>query len=179
MRFTMLRLLSLLALFLLACDSTPPITPDAPPDGGQGGSSSSTSVSSSVASSGSQGAGTGGAGGSAGGLSCDPCQDADGSRIVHRRQVTTTLDGYKRVVEAGMFDVLRNEACAPTIAADGVLRCLPAGLAYPSYYADAACTLSLFSVVVGPCVKPPMYGGEVISPASTWATCTTSLARRA
>lgn len=154
-----------LALLLLACDPTPPITPESPPDGGQGGASSASSSSSSVASSGSQGAGTGGnggVGGSGGGLSCDPCQDTDGARIAHRRQVTTTLDGYQRVTEIGMFDTLRAEACAPNIATDGVLRCLPMQLAFVSHFADAACSTVLFYVPVGGCAKPSMYGGEVV-----------------
>jgi hypothetical protein len=160
MRFPMPALLLLLALFLLACDTAAPITPEPRPDGGQGGAGGASSVSSSVASSGSQGAGAGDAGGS---FSCEPCEDTDGTRIVHRRQVTTTLDGYKRVDDAGMFDTLRAEPCFPLVAADGVLRCLPVTTSPKGYYADATCTTPLFLIMVGVCVKVPLYVGEGVS----------------
>lgn len=164
-------LLLFLALLLIACDPTPPITPEAPPDGGMGGASSSSSVASSVASSGSQGAGTGGSG-QGGGLSCDPCEDSDGTRIVHRRHVTTTLDGYKHVVEAGMFDTLRNEACTPMVAADGVSRCLPTSQSPVLYYADATCSTPIFLVAVGGCLKAPVYVGEAVTLPGQCATGT-------
>lgn len=132
-----------LVLFAFACGSDPVVLPDPSMshDGGGGSSAQSSTasetVSSSVAST-SAGAGTGGA---SGGLTCDPCENKDGSRIVRRAYLTTTPDGlvYRNPV-SGFYDLTLDVPCGVMTAEDKQTRCIPSGSGSVMYFSDNSCT---------------------------------------
>lgn len=156
----------ILSLVLGACGGDTPIWPDSTTGaGGMSASSSATSASSG------QGSGAGG------GLSCDPCEQTDGSRLVRRFTTTTSPDGLMMRQLVGLHDTQRKEACSPLLATDGVLRCLPTGgVAVALLYADATCTIPLAYLTPSQCVgTPPKYlasqvpdpSGDICKPGTT------------
>lgn len=134
-------IVAILTLGMIASCETNPITINKDPSGSGGNSSSSSSdaTSSAVSSSSSSSSGQGNGGGPI--LSCDPCENVDGSRLIRQRSITSTVDGLHVVSNAGYWDILRNEACFPLAAEDKSMRCIPSGSASLSnYYSDAICT---------------------------------------
>jgi hypothetical protein len=110
-------------------------------DGGAGGASSNSSVSSSSSSS-SSSASTGGGGAPA----CVSCENADGSRLVTRRSVYASDDGFRMVARTFIpFDTLLQETCGAATSEDGVVRCLPSALGsgMDLFFSDAACASTL------------------------------------
>lgn len=117
-------------VFLASCSSNPvDVKPEPSGSSASSGSSSGT---------GGSGGGTQGAGG---GISCDPCESSDGTRIVRRKNTTSSVDGMIDVQSSIYFDKLRNEPCFSVTAEDGLLRCLPSGGATSIGYADSSCAV--------------------------------------
>lgn len=131
---------------MIGCDVPTSILPEPRPDSGVGGSSSS------VSSSGSTSSGNGGSNqGAGGGLSCDPCEQTDGSRIVRNFVTTTSTDGLRVQQYAGLYDKSRGEVCNSGYADDGILRCLPFGMTGEVFYSDSACTVHVGTVAMSQC----------------------------
>jgi hypothetical protein len=87
---------------------------------------------------GDDGAGDDGAGDD--GAGDDVAEYTSGTRI--RRRMGVTPDGARMFL--GWRDTMRNEDCSFSLAADGVLRCIPVGYAlFVNYYSDAQCTKDL------------------------------------
>lgn len=176
-----------MCLALLACDSgTVPISPEST---GVGGASSASVSSSDAASSSSSGmpGGTGGAGGSSGsggGLSCDPCVDHDGQRIIAKLKITQTPDGLNWTERVGWYDNQLKTECTYRLADDGQYRCMPLGntLEFPkpppiqkTVYLDSGCTQMLIERTGGgACVEPPKYANQIVP---TQVPCTSSSIR--
>lgn len=139
-------------LAFVACGS--PLDPSPPTAGGSapnaGGSSGS-------------GGGTGGsttAGGTAGGQST-----LDGGLITSRRdqlytsgsrikvKVVVGEDGSK--FQLGLFDTQLQTLCSYAVAGDGVMRCIPAGAGFASYFSDPQCMQRVVSVI--PCGPAPRF----------------------
>lgn len=159
----------IIVMCIIACDSTPPIQPEQFDGGSGGASASSTDVStasSTTTASGAGGATTAsgagaGTGGGTPGLSCDPCKDTDGTRLVRKANVTTSPDGLRNTSLSFLYDTQRNENCSAQTSTDGVLRCMPIGGAtVGAYFSDAACAVKLaYGPKPGPttCAAPPKY----------------------
>lgn len=100
--------------------------------------------------------------GSGSGSGSNPPAVTDGTRIKARTSTTTTTssDGasYSLSGFSGWYDSMRGEPCSPSIAADGVERCLPsmAGV-YGSYFADSNCTIAGALVAASSCTPAPKY----------------------
>lgn len=77
---------------------------------------------------------------------CGPFRSS-GSRLVSVGLIAD--DGYRE--PRYFLDTELGEHCYFQTAADGELRCLPARVAFPGYYADAACTQR--AAVFDPCAK--------------------------
>jgi hypothetical protein len=96
--------------------------------------------------------------------------------------VTTTSDGAQSTSSGfgGWFDMLRNEPCSFTAAADGTTRCMPVATAdYSggSYFQDAACTQQLAMTYKGtpacsPSTTPP--APKYITVSATVGGCSTT-----
>ena len=166
-----MRIVAILTLLLLACNPTPPIQPEQF-DGGSGGASSgSTTMSTTTGSTSGTGgsssvSGGGGSGGGGAGLSCDPCQDTDGQRLVRRRTISTSPDGLRLESPAFVYDSVRQENCYATLAEDGVTRCMPI-VVYTagSYYADPTCTAPLIAAskpAPNLCLTPLKYAYSLL-----------------
>lgn len=115
-----------------------------------GASSGESSTSSSAVS---------GGGGSSGGLSCDPCENKDGARIVSRRSITSSDDGFYRVEQLGYFDTKLNVPCQALLSEDGARRCVPYTGVAAFYYSDSACTVR----VIGSLTCYSLAGIEAIA----------------
>jgi len=147
---------------IVSCEATP-VTIGKDPSG-VGGNSSSSSVSSSSGSSTSSSSSSSsgqGSGGSGSGLSCDPCENVDGIRLVRQYKTISSLDGAKVVSDFGFWDTLRNEACAINIDENGIERCFPAATATgTSQFADANCTIPVVAAPDQTCSGSiPKYAG--------------------
>jgi hypothetical protein len=73
-----------------------------------------------------------------------------GSRL--RANYRLGSDGSKEYLPGSWFDTMLGQDCSFTTAADGVLRCLPEGIA-PIAYSDAACTTPVLMIPAG-CSTP-------------------------
>ncbi len=87
--------------------------------------------------------------GADGGISsCDACDDRNGTRIVHEREVSTSADGFKFVKTVGYFDLLLNELCMPLKTEDSIVRCLPVNAAvFEDRYSDLNCKAPIASMM--------------------------------
>lgn len=149
----------ILAIALVACSSDPiPLGPD--PSG-----SGSVSNASSSASSGAGGS-DGGTQGAGGGLSCDPCESVDGSRIVRRKTTITSSDGLHAVVDvsylaAGFYDTDLQTPCSALQTSDASIRCVPGSavqIAPTIIYSDAGCVSQVLESASGQCAaSSPTY----------------------
>jgi hypothetical protein len=68
---------------------------------------------------------SGPSGGGSSGLPCDPCTNKHGTRIVAQERTTTTQDGLHWVERANWYDTELKISCAPNLAEDEQIRCLP------------------------------------------------------
>jgi hypothetical protein len=64
--------------------------------------------------------------------------------------------GGQRLRANGLFDGGRAASCQPTVAADGLLRCLPSSFQATSVYSDAGCTKPLLRTTHD-CAAPPVF----------------------
>jgi hypothetical protein len=126
-----------LVVLLASCSSNPASEVKPDPSGASSGDVSSGSASSS--------SGTSGGGGSSG-LSCDPCENKDGTRIVRERNVTKSQDGlFYASTSSGLFyDTLLKSRCFAAPSSDGTTRCLPFGFS-TLFFSDSTCSSSLIS----------------------------------
>lgn len=134
-------LLLILALLLVACSDTTPITPEPHSDGAGGTSSSSVMASG-------PGAGAGGS------TSCNDCGSVSGTRL--KRVVRTHDDGASEVVNITWFDTKLNTYCSPIKTPDGAQRCVPlagASAVLATHFANATCSQKVAYSSYGNC--PP------------------------
>lgn len=166
-KFFRIAVASLVAGFAIgSCKADPLIFPE---PSGSTGSSSSASVSSSSSAESSASSSGQGSGGSGSGLSCDPCESIDGSRLVRQRTKLVGTDGL--VFYFGLpsiYDTVENTVCSSSIAEDGVLRCIPYGMAnIGNHFSDSACTIPLAFSFANACSNSiPKYAGEVVAGSS-------------
>lgn len=89
-----------------------------------------------------------------------PITFSSGTRIKARTTTITmaTTDGaqYSFAYFAGWLDSQRNEACTPSLASDGVTRCLPSAGAMGAF-ADAACSIPAAYYIESCGSAPPAY----------------------
>lgn len=138
--------------------------------GGYGGGGGGAAGAGNIGGGGHAGAGGGteagsvGVGGAGGGI-MDPVPPAHADTISGSRLKARTwsgADGSRIWVPERFYDSTMLSDCKPKLAADGVLRCLPAiyygGANYTPYaiYADASCTIHV--VLERTCVSAPVYG---------------------
>jgi hypothetical protein len=138
-------LLLIAVVIVVACEATPIVFPD--PTGGNGSTTSSGA--------------TMGAGGDGSGLSCDPCENTDGTRLARQRKVVSSSDGLRDVSAANYWDKLRNEACTPYPDSNGATRCFPTSDAFGSNrFGDTACSQPLVYTTTKVCGGSiPKYAG--------------------
>jgi hypothetical protein len=109
------------------------------------------------------GASSGSSGTGGNGSECDPCENANGTRLVHERSTVTSADGFKFVQLTGYFDLQLNERCQFLKAQDKTTRCLPINVAkVEPQFSDSTCKEQIASVAVNACGQTlPKYGMDV------------------
>lgn len=154
-------------VIIVACDASPLEIGKDP--SGVGGSSSSISSSGASTSSSSTSSSSGqGNGGSDPGLSCDPCENVNGARLIRQRTKTIGSDGlvlYNGI--SSIYDTLKQTVCVAMTAEDGVTRCMPPSYAIVSvgsFFADATCSIAVGHVFAAACNPVvPLYAGEIVA----------------
>lgn len=98
--------------------------------------------------------------------SCATC--SDGTRLVLRPRGYTSPDGLEFRVGSTIVDTARKETCAPRLAEDNVLRCLPEVFFGPFGFADPLCSQRI--AIVPPaqlCAGTPKYVADLPDHAPT------------